>query len=600
MWLLHARSFSLKHTTDSFAHAYAILSHTWEDDECTFQDLCAGSGKGKRGWLKVRNACAQALKDGLEYIWIDTVCINKESSAELSEAINSMWQWYCDAQVCYAYLSDVDKGCPELTDLALRDVCPTTAVSDLSLSADPIEDPDAFKPPDAFQPSDAFQPPPESTQHWLHAFARGRWFTRGWTLQELIAPEHVVFFDCGWSRIARKSSIPQALWKITRIDPLALENRASLPSLIIARKMSWARGRRTTRVEDRSYSLLGLMGVNMPLLYGEGERAFARLQEEIIKTSSDHSVFAWDEFPVRKYMTGEARDILFASSPDQFTYGAKMVRWVGDVVDLPFRVTNKGVSFDGLLITGKEPEYFAALNCRYEDDLRGTLALRLRQKDDIIGFDRSREFVSRDDFWVAEDRRLAIYTGFADASSTQSVRQLSILRYHPTWQMIPNAYRLPKSWLKFESSDADNFEIVRAWPQELWNRRTGIMVPQAKKSMFGPYLAQARKSTSSLHRIEGSVEISRKNSTSSSTVSIAFESPTHLHSASRTFKLAISPRSQQHARELLKDQDPSMKAHIETRAAQDFSNLSVKASELTEILGDLVCVLTVSKFDPYA
>lgn len=278
-----------------------------------------------------------------------------------------------------------------------------------------------------------------------------------------------------------------------------------------------------------------------------------------------------------------------------------MVRWVGDAVDLPFRVTNRGVSFDGLLITGKGPEYFAALNCRYEDDLRGTLALRLRQKDDITGRYRSREMVSRDDFWVADDRRLTIYTGFGDASSRQSVRQLSILRYHPAWQMISNANysRLPKFWMKFEFSDADSFEIVRAWPRELWNRKTGIMVPQARKSM------------SSLHKIVGSVEISEKNSDSSSTVSMAFESPIHLRTASDirsidefagngTFKLAISPLSQQHARELLKNRTPSIEAHTETRAAQGFTNLSVKVSGVTKILDDLVCILKVSEYDPYA
>ncbi|KAH7364549.1 hypothetical protein BKA65DRAFT_371585, partial [Rhexocercosporidium sp. MPI-PUGE-AT-0058] len=175
----------------------------------------------------------QALSDGWEWVWIDSCCIDKTSSAELSEAINSMFRWYREAQVCYAYLSDVPGG------------------SDW-----------------------------ETRQQSNSAFRKSQWFTRGWTLQELLAPEMVVFFDADWEDIGTKNSMQALLSSITGID-----NFKDYALACIAKKMSWASNRETTREEDKAYCLMGLFAVNMPPLYGEGMAAFYRLQIEILKTT---------------------------------------------------------------------------------------------------------------------------------------------------------------------------------------------------------------------------------------------------------------------------------------------------------------------------
>ncbi|PMD29348.1 HET-domain-containing protein, partial [Hyaloscypha variabilis F] len=213
--------------------SYAILSHRWNDVEVSFQDLQDGRGKSMAGYSKIQRCCAQAQSDGWKYVWIDSCCIDKTSSAELSEAINSMYQWYQASQVCYAYLADVRLGKKLHREL-------------------------------------------EDSQ----------WFTRGWTLQELLAPASVVFFDQDWVDIGTKASLGEIISEITGIEDLI-----DFESACVAQKMSWAANRKTTRVEDMAYCLLGLFDVNMPPLYGEGENAFIRLQLEILKTSDDESIF---------------------------------------------------------------------------------------------------------------------------------------------------------------------------------------------------------------------------------------------------------------------------------------------------------------------
>ncbi|KIN94212.1 hypothetical protein M404DRAFT_168869, partial [Pisolithus tinctorius Marx 270] len=215
---------------------YAILSHRW-------------GAERRDGYQKIIKSCEQAAKDGYEWLWIDTCCIDKRSSSELSEAINSMYQWYQNAQVCYAYLNDVD----ELAFPDKRDV-------------------------NKFDKSNGW---PE-------------WFARGWTLQELIAPKEVVFFNKGWVSIGNKGDLANGLEDITGIPGEVLSGDLAPKDLCVAQIMSWAAERETTRVEDRAYSLMGLFGVNMPMLYGEGKKAFRRLQLEIIRTSNDHSIFAWN------------------------------------------------------------------------------------------------------------------------------------------------------------------------------------------------------------------------------------------------------------------------------------------------------------------
>ncbi|KAH7924778.1 HET-domain-containing protein, partial [Leucogyrophana mollusca] len=222
---------------------YAILSHRWGEEEVCFPDINGAHAPNLKGYSKIERCCAQALRDGHQYVWVDTCCIDKSSSAELSEAINSMYHWYREAQVCYAHLDDV-----------CSDEDPSSEDSGFSLS---------------------------------------EWFMRGWTLQELIAPETVIFFAKDWVEIGSKISLISTIAGITAVDEDVLLGTLPLKDVSVAKKMSWASWRETTRVEDRAYSLMGLFGVNMPLIYGEGKNAFARLQGEIMRKSTDQSIFAW-------------------------------------------------------------------------------------------------------------------------------------------------------------------------------------------------------------------------------------------------------------------------------------------------------------------
>lgn len=186
-------------------------------------------------------------------------CIDKTNSAELSEAINSMYRWYKQAKVCYVYLADV-------TD-------------------DPIIEQWKNQPENWRERRD---PPPNDSP-----FVKSRWFTRGWTLQELLGPERLRFFSSTFKFLGTKRELCELLVVITGISDAAIRN-VSHASPNVAQKMSWAARRQTTRVEDMAYCLLGLFDVNIPLIYGEGEKAFRRLQEEIMKNSNDQTLFAWN------------------------------------------------------------------------------------------------------------------------------------------------------------------------------------------------------------------------------------------------------------------------------------------------------------------
>ncbi len=254
MRLLDTSTLRLVSKRDDEDFSYAILSHTWggDDDEVTLQDLkelTASRLRGpdrlfshpvaqKAGYAKIYDSAKLALAQGYRYIWIDTCCIDKTSSAELSEAINSMFRWYQNSAVCYAFLSDVGHVESHDTENAV--------------------------------------------------LRSSRWFTRGWTLQELIAPSDVLFYNKEWKLIGRKREdihFQALLSDITGIEVELLNGTLGLDEFSIATRMKWASERRTTRLEDIAYCLMGIVSIQMPLLYGEGSRAFIRLQEEILKGS---------------------------------------------------------------------------------------------------------------------------------------------------------------------------------------------------------------------------------------------------------------------------------------------------------------------------
>ncbi|OCK73088.1 HET-domain-containing protein [Lepidopterella palustris CBS 459.81] len=220
---------------DRIPPPYAILSHTWgaDDEEVTFKDLRKGTGKNKPGYAKIYFCAQQAAKDGLQHFWVDTCCIDKSNSTELQEAINSMFRWYHNAAKCYVYLSDV-----------------------------------------------SFQ------RRWKPAFRKSRWFTRGWTLQELIAPRSVEFFSAECERLGDKQSLNQTLHEITGIAIQGLQG-SPLSHFSVDERMAWAAKRQTKRDEDAAYSLLGIFDIHMPLIYGEGrQKALNRLQREIRENNS--------------------------------------------------------------------------------------------------------------------------------------------------------------------------------------------------------------------------------------------------------------------------------------------------------------------------
>lgn len=291
----------------------------------------------KEGFMKLKGVCDQAFQDGLNYIWVDTCCIDKTSSAELSEAINSMYAWYKNSAVCYVYLHDVD-----------HDI-----------------DQDAL----------------------ISALSKAEWFKRGWTLQELIAPDNVYFFARNWSKIGSKATWASTLHEITHIrEKILLGIPCDPPS--IAERMSWAVGRKTQKIEDRAYSLMGLFGIHMSIIYGEGEKAFRRLQLEIMKSSDDQTIFAWldsMEFPHPSRMRGS-----LASAPDFFLWGSphplinidhsqfvgclpQPGGWRNLFRKRPNLEHGYGIRNDGIHITlpmkrdGESESWLAVLKCKRED-----------------------------------------------------------------------------------------------------------------------------------------------------------------------------------------------------------------------------------------
>jgi hypothetical protein len=221
---------------------YAILSHTWGPDaeEVTFADLAKGGGKDKPGYKKIRFCGEQAQRDGLQYFWVDTCCIDKTDKAELSLAILSMFRWYQNATKCYVYLSDV-----------------------------------WTKKRKAGSISNEFT--------WEPAFRSSRWFTRGWTLQELLAPRIVEFFSEEWDKIGDKISLKALIKEITGIPHEALDG-TPLSQFSVDERLRWKEGRVTQREEDRVYSLQGILDVELAPVYGEGAAgAFKRLKDGIDK-----------------------------------------------------------------------------------------------------------------------------------------------------------------------------------------------------------------------------------------------------------------------------------------------------------------------------
>lgn len=338
MWLIDTRTGALVSTINPVPGTYVILSHTWgaAEEEISFQDFqrhekasfSPPEGAKAKGFAKIEHTCSIARRRGLDFAWIDTCCIDKTSSAELSEAINSMFQWYRDAAFCIAYLQDL--------------------------------------------------PPETNSSPLATELPKCRWVTRGWTLQELIAPREVEFYDQSWEFRGLKSTptTTRLLAEVTGIDADILLDSTDLDKVPIARRMSWASTRETTRVEDEAYCLLGIFNVHMPMIYGEGRKAFQRLQEEIAKDSGDLSLLAWttspyDENDVNREVCpqGQKYHGIFATSPLYFRSARNIKHRIKDFcVEKEYMVTNRGLKIETALVMDESGNVVLNLGVSHKDN----------------------------------------------------------------------------------------------------------------------------------------------------------------------------------------------------------------------------------------
>ncbi|KAK4907126.1 hypothetical protein LTR49_023821 [Elasticomyces elasticus] len=260
MRLIHTRDYTRKRFGSPPAK-YAVLSHRWyaDEKEVDYQKFSSEDLTDKTqetdGLNKIRNACIKADEAELDWLWIDSCCIDKTSSTELNESLRSMFRWYRQATICLTYLADVK----------VSESLPTT----FRLLKPVKRDDDSIR-------------------------TNSEWFERGWTLQELLAPTHMMFYDKQWKKIGTKKDLVEDLEKITSISESYILNPDTIRAASVAMKLSWARDRMTTQEEDRVYSMIGIFDVSLLVDYGEGEAtAFRRLQESILHDSRDESIFAW-------------------------------------------------------------------------------------------------------------------------------------------------------------------------------------------------------------------------------------------------------------------------------------------------------------------
>ncbi|KAH8657178.1 hypothetical protein BGZ60DRAFT_532027 [Tricladium varicosporioides] len=365
--------------------AYAILSHTWEKDEVIYQDLKKGKDKSKAankaGWRKILFCAKQAAVDGLEYFWVDTCCIDRKNAVELGAAINSMFRWYQNAARCYVYLSDVSK--------------PDTEV--------------------------------DGQRAWEEGFRKSRWFSRGWTLQELLAPRLVDFFGSEGERLGSKLSLESQIYEITGIANKALRGN-KLSSFSIKERRSWAEHRNTTIEEDAAYCLIGIFDVSMVPNYGERKnQAFRRLEDEI------HRLYKGVD--LEKFTVG--LDLVSFPTATQFVAREKEL---SKMYELLYSYNSRSyVVLHGLGGIGKT-------------QLAITYAKRHKEKYTAI-------------FWLNANDEDSLKLSFRDIAQ-------QVLRHHPSTSVLSNVdqdtdldqvVRVVKAWLDFPQNTRwlmiyDNFD----------------------------------------------------------------------------------------------------------------------------------------------
>jgi hypothetical protein len=361
-----------------------------------------------------------------------------------------------NAEVCYVYLSDVPSSCPPLDG-------------------------------DFIHPS-----------YLPHAdiFDESRWFERGWTLQELIAPRKVLFFGSQWNELGSLTGLIDRVSGITNIPRDVLDHSRPLQDVSIARRLSWAANRVTTRKEDEAYCLFGILDVNMPLLYGEGTKAFLRLQEELVRHSTDQSLFAWD-VPAGPVVS---RELLFAPSPRCFKNCGRIRRRRGTASESAFHISNKGLEITlpvmfRRLESGGDVFALGLLDCRYEGS-RDVLALVMKQHPFnlrsgtpaielyVSGYRCRFESDGRD---IERHSRLAAVDPNMQPETTPKL--LTITRDLQSQSYVQAFSNYAPSWfpIRFTGSEMSDIPTLHgAWPEDCWSESSRTLrLPQDRYTYGG-------------------------------------------------------------------------------------------------------------------
>ena len=415
MRLINVRTYILEEFFNEQVPPYAILSHTWgrDQDEVSFRDITERSAEraSANHWpIKLSGCCEQAAKDGLEYVWIDTCCIDKDNSVELGEAINSMFRWYREAKTCYVYLSDV-------TD----------------------------------------------ESHMESGFSGSRWFTRGWTLQELLAPRDVQFYNSTWKLLGNKTDteILRPIEKVTGIPRLFLRGEA-LTNASIAQRMSWASGRTTKRKEDIAYCLLGIFDITMPMILGEGDRAFIRLQEKLIKrTTRDASIFAWglpSETSAPAYFEDITSAGIFASSPADFANSSRISRNREIKSRATFVVDGGCVRSEIPLYRDPTGQLFGLLNCGLLSNNNGSKVVGIPLVEDPSG-----EYI----------RPRGHYPQLFPESEVTTISQIYIKTERDQKTTTVSSY---SNCFEIENLGEPGLKLIEVEPQDCWREKESLII----------------------------------------------------------------------------------------------------------------------------
>ncbi|UKZ77578.1 hypothetical protein TrVFT333_005302 [Trichoderma virens FT-333] len=454
MRLINVNTFKLEEFLDYRAPPYAILSHTWGNDseELNFRDVEDGNiDKPGIGSVKFRGTCRQAARDNLGYAWIDTCCIDKTNLVELSEAINSMFRWYHRSTICYAFLSDV----------------PTT------------EDPRKAE----------------------SKFQRSRWFQRGWTLQELLAPKTMRFYctilitsrrtgaqfgmNQEWHLLGTKGSMSTTIASVTGIPREYLLGIARLHTASIAQRMSWAAHRDTKRKEDLAYCLLGIFDITMPMIYGEGgDQAFFRLQEQIMKVTRDDSILAWGLGSNESSAANTGKAIagrVMAKSPADFANSGHIIcrdqslNYMSSV-----DISGGGIrAYLPLLITSTG-QTVGLLNCGPEKNAQQVVGIPLIE----LAVGSSDEYA-----------RPRGYNSFLHSMTAPATTPKPIRIKHDSQENVS----LDSSGLYFHYEDSDftdiNLKIIDVLPKSCWDEERALItsMPGTKDGTLGQILIRLRQ-----------------------------------------------------------------------------------------------------------